>query len=126
MARLDPEEAARRKKERARKSWERIRTGEAYQHYDPNDGIGQGSKEQWRAAAGGDGFTIESPQKAKAKVDADLTRLGLTEMPETLPLLVRAYRKATLTAHPDAQGGSHAAFLALTEAYNRLKLKVHV
>jgi hypothetical protein len=119
MPRLDPAEAARRKKERARQRWADMKSGAAYKKYDPNDGFGRGSEQQWRSTAesihGGEIIQI-------LKTDADLELLGLTEMPDQAGL-DRAYRRAARTAHPDA-GGSDAQFIAVKDAYDRLSEKL--
>lgn len=49
--------------------------------------------------------------------------LGLFEMPSSTMELKRAYRKATLTAHPD-QGGSTSALLRVRKAYEIGKSKL--
>ena len=50
----------------------------------------------------------------------DLLALGLDRMPSSWDDLRRAYRSAARTAHPDAHGGSEAAFLAVAGAFERL------
>ena len=116
---LPPGEAERRAKERARKRWADMASGAAYTKFDPNDGIGYGSKEQWQGTA--EARLNGRLPKAAPKVDADLVLLDLTAMPETLKALTHAYRLASKDAHPDAPTGSHEAFLKLTEAYQRLQ-----
>jgi hypothetical protein len=118
MPRLDPEEAARRKRERSKRQWARMQSGEAYRQYNPGDGIGYGSEEQWRAAAGG-GFTIGDEDAPPLKVDVDLRTLGLTAMPANASILKSAFRKQSFIVHPD-YGGTDAAFIALRKAYVRV------
>lgn len=117
-ARLTEEERAERKR--------RAFAGAKFRQYDPNDGIGPGDPRQWRAAAGaaigGDGFTLEASQPARRR-NADLEMLNLTTMPTDKSALHRAYRLAQRLAHPDA-GGSDAKFIAVSEAYARLKAKL--
>src|SRR5215218_5924568 len=50
----------------------------------------------------------------------DLLALGLDRMPSSWDGLRRAYRAAARAAHPDAPGGSEAAFLAIAGAFERL------
>ena len=50
----------------------------------------------------------------------DLLALGLDRMPSSWDDLRRAYRSAARTAHPDAPGGSEAAFLTVAGAFERL------
>jgi len=119
---LPPGEAERRAKERARKRWADMASGAAYAQFDPNDGVGYGSEEQWQGAAEAR-FDGRLP-KAAPKVDADLVLLGLTALPDSLKALTHAYRMASRKAHPDAPTGSHEAFLALTQAYDRLQFSV--
>jgi hypothetical protein len=118
--RLPPGEAERRAAERKRKQWDDVRSGKAYKKYNPNDGLGRGSSEQWQDAADArlNGRLVAAP-----KLDDDLVLLGLTEMPADEKALGRAYRLASRSAHPDA-GGSDAAFTALREAYDRLMEKI--
>ena len=54
----------------------------------------------------------------------DLLALGLNQMPASWDGLRRAYRAAARTAHPDAPGGSEAAFLAVAGAFERLSDKL--
>lgn len=119
-ARLDPAERERRAKARAKARWEQMKSGEAYAHYDPRT-EGYGSEEQWRDTAD---RVVHGVIKPAPKVDADLMLLNLTEMPTDERALTRAYRLQSRVVHPDADGGSHDAFLALNAAYERLKLKV--
>jgi hypothetical protein len=117
--RLPPGEAERRRKLR---QW-RAFSGDGGPRYDPiRDGYGNPS--QWRAAAG-EGFTfVADPEPTTRRVDADLTVLGLADMPESLRRLHVAWRFASLAAHPDAPGGSHDAFIAVGQAYERLKRRI--
>jgi len=122
--RLSPEERERRKKERSRQQWARMKSGEAYNHFDPRDGVGYGSEAQWQAAAedrinGGNGSPEAVKVARKVKIDADLVILGLTEMP-TKEGLTRAYRLKSREVHPDIKGGSHTKFIAVRAAYDRL------
>ena len=50
----------------------------------------------------------------------DLLVLGLDRMPSSWGDLRRAYRSAARKAHPDVDGGSEAAFLAVAGAFERL------
>jgi DnaJ-class molecular chaperone len=52
------------------------------------------------------------------KVQMALECLGLDEMPDATGIR-KAYRRASMTAHPD-QGGSHAAFIAVRQAFELL------
>ena len=54
----------------------------------------------------------------------DLLALGLDRMPSSWDDLRRAYRSAARKAHPDVQGGSEAAFLAVAGAFGRLSEKL--
>ena len=54
----------------------------------------------------------------------DLLVLGLDRMPSSWDDLRRAYRSAARKAHPDVQGGSEAAFLAVAGAFERLSNKL--
>jgi hypothetical protein len=54
----------------------------------------------------------------------DLLALGLDRMPPSWDGLRRAYRAAAREAHPDAPGGSQAAFLAVAGAFERLSEKL--
>lgn len=58
-----------------------------------------------------------------AAPDAALEVLGLTAMPATQDALKKAYRKASLKAHPD-HGGSDDLQRQVTEAYNTLKRSI--
>jgi hypothetical protein len=115
--RLPPGEAARRAEARRRASWDRIKAGTA--HYDPTDEHGYGSREQWRKAASGDGWTAHEFVEPPPKIELDLTMLGLLAEPKTLAELRAAYRAVARKCHPDT-GGSHLAFISLKQAYDRL------
>ena len=54
----------------------------------------------------------------------DLLALGLDRMLASWDGLRRAYRAAARSAHPDAPGGSEAAFLAVAGAFERPSGKV--
>ena len=54
----------------------------------------------------------------------DLLALGLDRMPSSRNDLRRAYRSAARKAHPDADGGSPEAFLAIAGAFERLSGKL--
>ena len=54
----------------------------------------------------------------------DLLALGLDRMPSSWDDLRRAYRSAARKAHPDAHGGSEAAFLAVAGAFERLSERI--
>jgi len=126
-ARLSPEERERRKKERSRQQWERMKSGDAYRHFDPKDGAGYGSEGQWQAAAedrinGGNGAPEAVKVARKRKIDADLAFFGLTDIPSKEEL-GRVYRRKSLEVHPDVPGGSHAAFIATKAVYDRLRAR---
>lgn len=72
----------------------------------------RGNADEWKQAARGEMPTIA----------ADLTLLGLTEMP-TLAQLSKARRRAMITAHPDA-GGAHAMAVKINAAYEKLKKQI--
>jgi hypothetical protein len=73
-----------------------------------------------RAALGLDGASMVGPSHAEPPRHPDLIALGLDRMPSSKNDLRRAYRLAARTAHPDAQGGSREAFLAVVGAFERL------
>ncbi len=54
----------------------------------------------------------------------DLLARGLDRMPPSWGDLRRAYRSAARKAHPDADGGSEAAFLAVAGAFERLSSRL--
>jgi hypothetical protein len=54
----------------------------------------------------------------------DLIALGLDRMPPSRDELRRAYRSAAKAAHPDVQGGSREAFLAVSAAFERLSGRI--
>jgi DnaJ-domain-containing protein 1 len=116
-ARLSPEERDRRAKERRQNQWARMKSGAAYQQYDPTDG-GHGSQSQWQNTA--DDRLYNKPMPA---INADLVLLGLSQMADT-KTLTRAYRFAARSAHPDLPGGSEEKFKALKAAYDRLIARV--
>lgn len=116
-ARLDPAERDRRAKARREAQWAKMKSGAAYQHFDPNDGIGYGSETQWTETAERVRGITRTP-----KIDDDLVLLGLNTL-TTRRDLDRAYRLKARTAHPDV-GGSHEAMTALSDAYDRLKKRV--
>jgi hypothetical protein len=60
-----------------------------------------------------------APPPIPSKLQRSLELLGL-RLPIDELALKRAYRQCSLQAHPDA-GGTHAAFLALSEAYEHVK-----
>ena len=72
----------------------------------------RGSKEKWSKAA-------SQLLKRQGKESEHLEALGLTEVPESLAALKRAYRKAMLTAHPDV-GGTEEEAAMVNEAYEAL------
>jgi hypothetical protein len=108
-------------------------SGAAYQKFNPDDEIGFGSRDQWQGTAQArmdDGGVRGRTRKAKATADADLTLLGLSAVPANrrdldlaFRLKARGERGKQNGLHPDA-GGSHAAFLNLTAAYERLGRRV--
>lgn len=126
--RLPPGEAERRAEERRKKRWADMRSGAAYQQFNPNDDVGYGSQDQWRGTAEA---RMEGRISRRApKADADLQLLGLSTLPADRRALDRAFRLKARGepgkrngVHPDA-GGSHAAFLDLTAAYERLGRRV--
>lgn len=60
-----------------------------------------------------------APPPIPSKLQQSLELLGL-RLPIDELALKRAYRQRSLQAHPDA-GGTHVAFLALSEAYEHVK-----
>lgn len=112
----DEERAARKKRSFAK---------DQFRQYDPDDAVGRGDARQWRAAAGaaygGEGFSMADLPANKRSRNADLDVLGLTTMPPNGKDLDRAYRRLAAKVHPDAPGGSTAAFVKLKDAYDRLK-----
>lgn len=61
---------------------------------------------------------------AGPRPDPDLAALGLDRAPTSRVALRRAYRAAARAAHPDMPGGSAAAFMAVSEAFERLSPRV--
>jgi hypothetical protein len=124
--RLPPGEAERRAEERRKKRWADMRSGAAYESFNPDDDLGFGSREQWRVTAEARMDGHEAPKGRRRMTvngrttDPDLLRLDLNELPADQKVLDQAYRTRTRKDHPDMPGGSHVAFLALTEAYQRL------
>ena len=57
---------------------------------------------------------------ASPRCHPDLIVLGLDRMPPSKDELRRAYRSAAKATHPDTQGGSREAFLAVAAAFGRL------
>lgn len=114
--RLPPGEAERRKRERAKATW----SGANYKRYDPKDG--HGSHDQWagtaQAFANGDTVMV-------TPVNADLAILGLSEMPDKRGLN-KVYRNAVAAVFKrfgsDTAPGYAEAFLAVKEAYDRVKI----
>lgn len=121
--RLTEAERLARKKERNRRGF----TEATFRQYDPTDGLGRGSAEQWRAAAHaatGSGFTMDEIPPPPTSKNADLAMLELFEMP-TWAGLRAAYRKLAPVKHPNGgRGGTHASFLAFKEAYDRLEARL--
>ena len=70
----------------------------------------------WGALPFGSAWTPAEPLRRHP----DLTVLGLDRMPPSWDELRRAYRLAAKAAHPDVQGGSQEAFLAVAGAFERL------
>ncbi len=115
-ARLSPEEAARRRAERAQATW----SGATYRRYDRQT-EGRGHHAQWRGAA--DALAagrIEQPKPAFADLDV----LGLTSMPATAKALRSAWRAAAMRLRnlfgSDTAVGYAEAFRTLTAAHDRL------
>lgn len=104
-----------------RSYWDKLKAGDSHKKYDPQQ-EGYGSKSQWQSAAGGEWVTREDDTPLP-KVDADMALLGLSSIPRDASILTRAFRKAAFAAHPDT-GGSHAAFLALRAAFNRMSRRI--
>ena len=121
-ARLTDAEREERRRERSRRSFSEA----AYRHYDPAEGYG--SPEEWMRAAegmanGSAGFGRIEGAKSPARTTADLRAIGLDGMPQTKQELLRAFRAAAMTAHPD-HGGSNEAIRAVLEAYQRLLAQI--
>ena len=57
---------------------------------------------------------------AEPRSHPDLLALGLDRIPSSWDDLRRAYRSAARKTPPDVHGGSEAAFLAVTGAFDRL------
>lgn len=111
--RLPPGEAERRAKERARRTW----SGETNVKYDPSV-VGYGSYDQWIAAAEAiTGTKLRVGADRKANPDLDI--LGLSELPETMEKLKRAYRNAMMVHHPD-KGGDLETAKKVNLAFERL------
>jgi hypothetical protein len=75
----------------------------------------KGNSETWKNAAQG----VSSPI---ASQDEDMALLGIDILSD-LRSLTKARNKAMLSAHPD-QGGTDEQARLITDAYNRLKLRV--
>lgn len=118
MPRARMSDAEREAKRRARSA--HSFSDAAYRHYDTSRGYG--SAAEWADAAeamsGGRGALRFQPPRAK--VDADLVWMGLVEMPDSIEVLIAAFRKAMFVHHPDHGGDLEAAKAALA-AYGRLK-----
>lgn len=122
-ARLTDAEREERRRERSRRSFSEA----AYHHYSPAK-EGYGSPDEWMRAAeemanGSAGFGRIEGTKSPAKTNADLQALGLDEVPRTKQELLRTFRAAAMTAHPD-HGGSNEAIRAVLDAYQRLLMQI--
>lgn len=115
--RLSDEEREARRRERNRRGFAEAK----FRQFDPNDGIGYGSAEQWRSAAhakvGGAGFTMSSTSISR-EIRADLDEFGFPQMP-SLEQLRSTYRRMAVAKHPNG-GGTHEGFIAFKAAYDRL------
>jgi hypothetical protein len=65
-------------------------------------------------------FGSALPSAGLSRRHPDLIVLGLDRLPPSWDELRRAYRLAARTAHPDVQGGSQDAFVAVAAAFERL------
>lgn len=111
---LTDEERFAKKKERSRFSFSEA----AYKNrYDASKGFG--SADEWIKAAealvGGRLVLMHNVKTA----NADLTLFGLTELPDSVELLKKAYRNSLFVYHPD-HGGSDAQAIAARDAFERL------
>lgn len=105
------------RKKKIRTPEEQAKHDKFWSRYKTHDGP-RGNADEWKQAASG-----QSVQEIKAKADADLSLLGLIEMPVSMNELNVARRKAMAKAHPDADG-SHDMAVEINTAYQNLKIKV--
>lgn len=112
----DAERLARRR-ERSRRAF----SDESYRHYNP--GLeGFGSTDEWlrraEAILTGQGIA-QAFDPGETGLQRDLRTLNLDTMPGDRTALKRAYRNTLFLVHPD-HGGTTAATIAATEAFERL------
>jgi hypothetical protein len=116
-ARLTDAERAQRKKERTARSF----SDAGYRHYNPAF-EGYGSVDEWmrkaEAILTGRGIA-QAFDTADTQLQRDLKTLNLEAVPGDAAALKRAYRNTLFTVHPD-HGGSDAATIAATQAFERL------
>lgn len=88
----------------------------AYRHYNPAEGYG--SEDEWIAAAEAlaSGGTILI---TRTRQHPDLEKLYLSEMPQTIAELKRAFRNTLFIVHPD-YGGTNEACREALAAFERL------
>ncbi len=106
-----------RKRERSRRSFSK----ESYRQYNPAL-EGFGSIDEWmrkaEAILSGHGVTAAF-EPAETPLQRDLKILNLDALPGDKAGLKRAYRNTLFLVHPD-HGGTEAATIAATEAFQRL------
>lgn len=119
MGRPVQTEAERQAKKRARNRQSFSDAG--YRHYNPAF-EGYGSVDEWmrkaEAILTGRGIA-QAFDPADTQLQRDLGTLNLEAMPGDAAALKRAYRNTLFTVHPD-HGGTAAATIAATEAFERL------
>jgi len=79
----------------------------------------RGRPEEWAAKAG---QLLRNKSTRRAEIAESLEVLGFTTMP-TLEGLKKAFRTASLVAHPD-QGGTQEGFIKVKKAYDLLLKKL--
>ena len=116
-ARLTDAERAARQRERTRRSF----SDEGYRHYNPAL-EGYGSVDEWLRKADailtGRGIA-QAFDPGDTQLQRDLRTLNLDSLPGDAAGLKRAYRNTLFLVHPD-HGGTAAATIAATEAFERL------
>ncbi len=113
-ARLSPEEREARRKARSAHSFSRA----AYRHYDPRT-EGYGSPDDWIAAAEALISGTAIFKKNAPAENPDLATLYLTEFPDDIAGLKKAFRNTLFIVHPD-YGGTNEATRAALAAFERL------